>query len=157
MNKLQKALDELHEITTLISWDPGVSVKPAVDQWYCRLNNLKTKLDAELVKVRYKPGYRFKTVMYDANQLYLIIEVDTADTDDPKNMFHLEFATYLDERVIIIMLQDPGVFRRIVYQHVMDMEKHEVGEWLRFGEARPWHPHAPDPTKQYLDRPKDKQ
>lgn len=89
-------------------------------------------------RLQCKPGWRFQFVDEDgAKRLVIIVPgVDTYDPDQPltvRHYFPVPITTY-NERS----------WTRWLFEMCRRLENHELGEWFRIGEARPFAPlHGP--------------
>lgn len=92
-----------------------------------------------VAEVKYKPGWKFAIVDEDGALRLRITDTKCLDAYDPDrhmplSHFHpVPTATYNEK-----------TWRRWVYEQCRRVENHEIGEWLRWGEERPFAPlHGP--------------
>jgi hypothetical protein len=115
--------------------------------------------------IKYKPGFTLKLggrvynksleSFVDSELKIQDISEDVPETD----LFHLEFKMYvtdaydpsfekivpLTKKVSIskheIKTLDREMWESIIYRHLLQMETHEIGEFFRVGNRRPFDPH----------------
>ena len=95
-------------------------------------------LAAIVAKTRCKPGWRFSLVDEDG-ALRLVVRVEGVDSFRPANslavrhFFPVPIATYNEKS-----------WRRWIFEQCRRLENHELGEWFRVGDERPFLPlHGP--------------
>ena len=105
----------------------------------------------ELVsKVKCKPGWLFDMVEEDG-ALRLVITVPDNNSYPPHQPF-----TVRHYHPVPITTYNEKTWRRWIFEQCMRTETHEIGEWLRWGEDRPFAPlHGPgeDPYVVHEFRP----
>lgn len=109
-------------------------------------------LEEVVSQAKCKPNWSFR-LKWEDGALRLVIRVigpDSSKPDDPTRMaidhYHpVPFATYNEK-----------TWRRWIFEQCRRVENHELGEWLRFGDERPFSPmHGPgeDPYTVHEIRP----
>lgn len=96
-------------------------------------------LRAVVAGVKYKPGWTFHIIEEDGALRLKMIDHDCVDAYNPGRPFPLAHfhpvptATYNEK-----------TWKRWVYEQCRRVENHEIGEWLHWGDERPFAPlHAP--------------
>ena len=92
-----------------------------------------------VAEAKYKPGWTFHLIEEDGALRLKMIDHDCFDAYNPDKRFPLAHfhpvptATYNEK-----------TWKRWVYEQCRRVENHEIGEWLRWGEDRPFAPlHGP--------------
>lgn len=94
-----------------------------------------------VAEVQYKPGWTFRIAVEDGALRLVITDhkcIDAYHPDKPRPMplshFHpVPIATYNEK-----------TWKRWIYEQCRRVENHEIGEWLRWGDERPFAPlHGP--------------
>jgi len=96
------------------------------------------------------PGWSFRLKDEDG-ALRLVITVDGADSANPKR--GIRIAHY---HSVPTATYNEATWRRWIFEQCRRVMNHEIGEWLRFGNARPFLPlHGPgeDPYTVHEFRP----
>lgn len=105
----------------------------------------------ELVdQVECKPGWSFYLVDEDG-ALRLVIQVPGYDSYNPKRSF-----TVNHFQPVPIATYNDATWKRWLFEQCRRVENHELGEWFRFGDVRPFAPmHGPgeDPYMVHSIRP----
>lgn len=108
-------------------------------------------LEKLVAEVKYKPGYRFKLIEEDGALRLVITDMLCRDAYGPERTMPLSHyhpvpqATYNEKS-----------WKRWIFEQCRRVENHEIGEWLRWGDERPFAPiHGPgeDPYTVHEVRP----
>lgn len=91
-----------------------------------------------LKMVKYKPGFRF-AIRY-GHSLCIDTDVECAYRRNG-GVFRLTFQRRLEPD--FVKSWNEGYARKFIFDFIMEFERHEVGEWLLFGDERPFDPHEP--------------
>lgn len=103
--------------------------------------NTHDVLGAIVERVRCKPGWEFRLVSEGADGLRLVITVPGLDSSEPnrrvpmtvRHFFPVPPASYNEK-----------TWRRWVFEMCRRLENHELDEWFRLGDERPFAPlHGP--------------
>jgi len=104
-----------------------------------KIKNTHDILALVVLAVRGKPGWEFSLINDDEGLRLVITDMECVDAYNPERPFPLRHyfpvpnATY-----------NTASWRRWVHICCMGVETHEVGEWLRWGDERPFAPlHGP--------------
>jgi hypothetical protein len=90
-------------------------------------------------EVEYKPGWRFKIVDEDGALRLVITDTLCTDAYNPSESFPISHF-----HPVPIAEYNEKAWKRWIYEQCRRTENHEIGEWLRWGEERPFAPlHGP--------------
>jgi hypothetical protein len=90
-------------------------------------------------EVEYKPGWRFRIVNEDGALRLVITDTQCIDAYNPGTPFPLSHY-----HPVPIAEYNEKTWKRWIFEQCRRVENHEIGEWLRWGEERPFAPlHGP--------------
>lgn len=93
-----------------------------------------------VAEAKYKPGYQFRLTEKDGGRFLYIIDTQCRDAYNPEQSMPLSH----EHPVPMGVTYNEKTWRRWVYEQCRRVENHEIGEWLRWGEERPFAPlHGP--------------
>ena len=92
-----------------------------------------------VAEVKYKPGYKFRIIEEDGALRLVISDMYCKNAYNPDESFPLSHY-----HPVPIATYNEKTWKRWIYEQCRRVENHEIGEWLRWGEERPFAPlHGP--------------
>lgn len=92
-----------------------------------------------VAEAKYKPGWTFRIVEEDGALRLVITDYDCIDAYEPHRPMPLSHY-----HPVPIATYNEKTWKRWVYEQCRRVENHEIGEWLRWGDERPFAPlHGP--------------
>ena len=91
-------------------------------------------------EVQYKPGWRFRIVEEDGALRLVITDTKCIDAYHPHDLM----GSLSHYHPVPIAEYNEKSWKRWIFEQCRRVENHEIGEWLRWGEERPFAPlHGP--------------
>ena len=94
-----------------------------------------------VAEVKYKPGWKFKIVEEEGALRLVITDTLCRDAYSPDEERSMPLAHY---HPVPAATYNEKTWKRWIYEQCRRVENHEIGEWLRWGDERPFAPlHGP--------------
>jgi len=108
-----------------------------------------------LATVTYKPGWHLDLVDMNGHA-HIRIRAKVPDSNPPHLMTDIAHVLPVPDYGVLqdVILQDNAGTRRWVYDMILAVERHELGEWLRFGDDRPFYPSHDGAPDRYDEPPR---
>jgi len=110
-------------------------------------------LNSVVARARCLPGWSFRTTIDDNENAVLVIRVSGHNSATPDDLKQYTIDHYFP---LPMACYNEASWRRWVFEMCRRVMNHEIGEWLRFGDTRPFLPlHGPgeDPYTVHEYRP----
>lgn len=110
---------------------------------------------ALLKTVTYKPGWHLD-VCHINDHPHIRITASVPDSENPDQVVPIAHVLPFPDYGVLadVILQDNRSTRRWVYDMILAVERHELGEWLRFGDDRPFYPSHDGAPDRYDEPPR---
>lgn len=109
-----------------------------------------------VASVTYKPGW--KVWLRTMNGIpHLWVEAVVPDSNPPHEPLRIGHVLTVPAALTheqSYLVDDETYLRRWVYDQLLAVERHELGEWLRFGDERPYCPSHDGAADRYQEPPR---
>jgi len=125
----------------MIMWDPDATQDE-------RLRLMLRELRLLLSRVAYRPGWKLAVDRVEPTSVRVEVTGPVLDSDQPDRETRLVVPRYIGFHELEEVTSSYSSFVRWVHDFLLEVERHECGEWFRFDGRKPFDPHAGDIKRQ---------